>query len=99
MVSNGYGQQFEWALERLRQEFGEERVSMEVSDGGRSVDAYVAPAGGGEGEGRDPYRMILKDPVLGDVNRVADPQAFVEAEVGYARSWCAGESKRARTFG
>lgn len=96
MVSNGYSQQFEWALERLREEFGEERVSLEVGEGGRSVDAYVAPEGDGE---RNPYRVILKDPVLGDVNRVADPRAFVEAEVGYARSWCAGESERARTYG
>lgn len=96
MVSNGYSQQFEWALDRLREEFGDERVSLEVDDGGRSVDAFVAPEGEGE---RDSYRVILKDPVLGDVNRVADPRAFLEAEVDSARSWCQGESKRRRTYG
>lgn len=95
MVNSGLSQQFDWALARLREEFGEEWVNLEVGDAGRSISAEVATA---EGD-RDAYRVILKDPVLGDVNRVADPVAFLEAEVGYARQWCQGESKRARTFG
>lgn len=93
---NGHTQQFEWALQRLREEFGSEQVEVEVGDEGRQVAALVHP---GEGEERGPYRVMLKDPVLGDVNRISDPAAFVDAEVGHARQWVRGESKQRRTFG
>lgn len=95
MVSNGRTQQFEWALERLRREFGGERVEVEVGDEGGRIVAEVGPP---EGEGRS-YRVVLNDPVLGDVNRVADPLAFLDAEIGFARSWFEGKSRRFRTYG
>jgi len=43
--------------------------------------------------------VILRDPVLGNANRQADPAAWLDAEVAHARAWLAGESKRRRTFG
>jgi hypothetical protein len=95
MTSNGHIQQLEWALERLRREFGGERVAVEVGDDGRRVVADVRPP---EGD-RRPYRMVLADPVLGDVNRVADPPAFLDAEIGFARAWLEGKAKRFRTYG
>lgn len=94
-VKNGYTQQFGWALERLRREFGEPRVKVEADDEGRRLVADVAPP---EGD-RRPYRVVLNDPVLGDVNRVADPGAFLTAEIGFARAWFDGKSKRFRTWG
>jgi hypothetical protein len=96
MASHGQTQQFEWALDRLRREFGAERVSVEVGDDGRRVAAEVRPPDGGD---RRPYRVVLADPVLGDVNLVADPHAFLDAELGFARAWFEGRSKRFRTWG
>jgi len=95
MGLNGYTQQFGWALERLRREFGEDRVEVQVAEDGRRVVAEVAPPDGD----RRPYRVVLNDPILGDVNRVSDPRAFLAAEVGFARAWFEGESKRFRTWG
>jgi hypothetical protein len=95
MASNGHIQQFEWALERLRREFGGELVAVEVDDDGRRILADVQPP---EGD-RRPYRVVLADPVLGDVNRVADPHAFLDAEIVFARAWFEGKAKRFRTYG
>lgn len=94
-MNNGHTQPFDWALERLGREFGADRVSVKVAEDGRELTVAIAPE---EGDQR-PYTVVLNDPILGDVNRVADPPAFLDAEVGFARSWFAGESKRFRTYG
>lgn len=93
---NGITQPFEWALARLRREFGDDRVEVEVAEDGRKIRAAVAS--GAEADQR-PYTVILNDPILGDVNRISDPRAFLDAEVGFARAWFEGKSKRFRTFG
>jgi len=56
-------------------------------------------SGGERSIAAGPYTVILRDPVLGNANRQADPAAWLEAEVAHARAWLAGESKRRRTFG
>lgn len=92
---SGHTQPFEWALDRLRRDFGAERVDVEVAEEGRTVRAAVRP---GEGD-RRPYTVILNDPILGDVNRMSDPRAFMEAEVRFAHDWLDGKSQRFRTYG
>lgn len=90
---DGRLQPYEWARARLAAAFGDEAVRLETSDDGGRVTATVARP---EGE---PYLVILRDPVLGNVNGLADPQGFVEAETRFARAFFDGTSRRRQTFG
>lgn len=89
---DGRLQPYEWARARLAEQFGAEAVALETSEDGRRVTATI-----GRPEG-DPYTVMLRDPVLGNVNGLADPQGFVEAEAGFARAFFDGKSRRKRTF-
>jgi hypothetical protein len=93
-MTNGLLHQYEWALARLEREFGADAVAAEASPDGRRVAVTIAG-----GEGREPYEVLLRDPVLGNVNGVADPEGFLAAEVGFARAWRDGKSRRRRTYG
>jgi hypothetical protein len=93
-MESGTVQQYEWALGRLRDEFGDGAVEVVASPDGRQVAAAVRPD-----PDREPYVVILRDPVLGNVNGLADPGAFLDAEIGYARAFLDGRSPRARSFG
>lgn len=98
-MSDGYTQQFDWAVRRLREEFGDDRVSVRVEQEGEKLTAAVAGGGNGDDDGeREPYVVLFKDPILGDVNRISDPRAFLEGEIGNARKWLAGESRQRRTY-
>jgi hypothetical protein len=92
---NGHLQPYEWALRRLAEEFGAGTVSAVASPAGDKVAAAVAAPDGG----REPYVVILRDPVLGDANQLADPPAFLAGEIRFARDWVDGKSRRSRTFG
>jgi hypothetical protein len=93
-MTNGLLHQYEWALARLEREFGAGAVAAEASPDGRRVAVTVAG-----GEGREPYEVLLRDPVLGNVNGFADPAGFLDAEVRFARGWFEGTSPRRRTYG
>lgn len=90
---DGRLQPYEWARAHLAEQFGAEAVRLETSDDGRRVTATVARPEG------DPYTVLLRDPVLGNVNGLADPQGFVEAEARFARAFFDGKSRRQQTFG
>jgi hypothetical protein len=96
---NGNLQPYEWALRRLAEEFGAEAVSATVSPAGDKVAAAIAAPAGEDGAARVPYVVILRDPVLGDANGLADPPAFLAGEIGFARAWVDGMGRRNRTFG
>lgn len=94
---SGHLQPFLWAVDRFGEAFGDRRVVAEISADGAQVTVSIAPGDGEPAPG--PYTVILRDPVLGNVNRQADPAAWLAAEIGHARAWLAGESRRRRTFG
>ena len=92
-MTNGLLHPYHWALERLERELGAGAVDAEASpDGGRVVVRIAGP------EGRDPYEIVLRDPVLGNVNGFADPEGFLDAEVRFARAWFEGKSRRRRSY-
>jgi len=94
---SGHLQPFRWAVDRLAAAFGDGRVRAEMSSDGAQVTVAVEPGEGDPAPG--PYTVILRDPVLGNANRQADPQAWLDAEVRHAEAWLAGESRRGKTFG
>lgn len=94
-ATNGLLHPYRWALELLERELGAGSVAAEASPDGGTVTAAVS----GSEEGREPYLVVLRDPVLGNVNGLADPEGFLAAEVGFARAWLEGKSKRRRTYG
>jgi len=94
---SGHLQPFHWAVDRFAAAFGEDRVRPEISADGAQVTVAVEPGEGDPAPG--PYTVILRDPVLGNANRQADPQAWLEAELRHARAWLEGKSRRKRSYG
>ena len=92
-MTNGLLHPYGWALERLDREFGAGAVAAEASADGRRVTATVSGA-----DGRAPYEIVLRDPVLGNVNGFADPEGFLAAEMRSARAWLEGRSERRRSY-
>jgi hypothetical protein len=93
-MESGYVQQYEWALASLREAFGDGAVEVVATPDGRRVAAAVRPE-----PDREPYLVILKDPVLGNVNGLADPPSLLAAEIAHAGAFFAGKSRRSRTYG
>ncbi|HUO86422.1 MAG TPA: hypothetical protein VM617_03460 [Thermoanaerobaculia bacterium] len=89
---------YEWARDLLVREFGEESVHLEVGPDGSQVRALVGAQGEGGSE-PGPYVVLLRDPVLGNVNGFADPGGFLVAEIAAARAWLEGSSSRRRSYG
>lgn len=92
-MTNGLLHPYRWALERLERELGAGAVDAEASPDGQRVVVRIAGP-----EGRDPYEIVLRDPVLGNVNGFAEPEAFLDAEVRFARAWFEGKSRRRRSY-
>lgn len=92
-MTNGLLHAYRWAIERLERELGADAVAAEASADGRRVVVRVAAP-----EGREPYEIVLRDPVLGNVNGFADPAGFLDAEVRFARAWFEGKSRRRRSY-
>jgi hypothetical protein len=92
-VTNGLLHPYGWALERLERELGAGAVAAEASADGRRVVVRLAGP-----EGREPYEIVLRDPVLGNVNGFADPEGFLTAELRFARAWFEGKSRRRRSY-
>jgi hypothetical protein len=97
MSDQDYYQQYHWALQRLRDAFGRENVTPRTpAEGGQVLAAVVRnPAAQNE---RPEYTLFLKDRLLFDLNKHANPYLALEEEVRSAQAYFEGKSPHAMTI-
>lgn len=90
MSEQDFYHQYRWALERLTEAFGADRITLRPpGDGGQVLAVEVRNSDGASQ--RPVYVVVFKDHLLHDLNKHSHPGIFLEGDIQRANAYFEGK--------